>query len=276
MRGKRGPVTGPADNSQTHPIRLAYLNFYIALSHDTLAREATLKNRFKELNAAEKHYSAAIQILRSTSPSSSAPSSDDEQPKTPTSPTPQQERPWRRRSPRPESFDSFTSYRSSTSSTASYAFDLEQDPDLVLKHFRFPTPPERDVGGNLTTIANDGTQHVKMDSLLPLSVPPPRLKSLEDFRLPTGTSAFVRMLERHLTSVRELRDKTGVQGVRFAFPTPEASPIKLKLRSSRTSQMLSDEDRENLRQKRMKISFRPRFNPENVRKLCSEALAELL
>jgi hypothetical protein len=279
-RQARSPRTARPNTQQTHPIHLAYLNFYTALSHDTLAREATLKNRFKELNAAEKFYSVAITVLTPTSPAS-APSSDDEQPPTPTSPGGQRERAWRRRSARPGSFDSSTSYRSSTSSTASYAFDLEQDPDLALKNFRFPAPPDRDLGGNLTFVANDGTRHIKMDSLLsPLSTPqppplPPQPRTPEEFQLPTGTSAFVGMLEGHLASVRDLREKTGVQGVRFAFPTPEPSPIKLKLRSSRTSQMLSDEDRENLRQKRRKMTWRPRFDPTSVQKLCSEALAEL-
>jgi hypothetical protein len=39
--------------------------------------------------------------------------------------------------------------------------------------------------------------------------------------------------------------------------------------------MLSDEDRENLRQKRRKITWRPRFDPESVRELCNEALEDL-
>jgi hypothetical protein len=271
-----------ADNQQTHPIHLAYLNFYTALSHDTLAREATLKNRSKELNAAEKYYSTAIVALAPASALSPlAPSLDDEQPETPTLPNFQQERAWRRLSSRRESLDSSTSYCDLTSSTASYAFDLEQDPDLALKNFRFPTPPERDVGGNLTTIASDGTRHIKMDSLLsPLSTPvlsiqPPRPKAPHDFQLPSGSSAFVGMLEGHLASVRDLKDKTGAHGVRFTIPAPQQSPTQLKRRGSRSSPILSDEGRENLRQKRRNITWRPRFDPESVRKLCNEALEEL-
>jgi hypothetical protein len=83
------------------------------------------------------------------------------------------------------------------------------------------------------------------------------------------------MLKGHLASVRDLKDKTGVHSVRFTVPAPQRSPIQLRLRSSRSSQMLSDEDRENLRQKRRKITWRPRFDPESVRELCNEALEEL-
>src|SRR5690242_369816 len=48
---------------QTHPLHLAHLNFYTALSHDTLAREATLRNRWKELSLAELHYNTAMLAL---------------------------------------------------------------------------------------------------------------------------------------------------------------------------------------------------------------------
>ncbi|KAF2277423.1 uncharacterized protein EI97DRAFT_500385 [Westerdykella ornata] len=52
-------------NEQTHPIHKAYLNFYLALSHDTMAREAGMRNRQEQLALAEKHYLAAIHSLTS-------------------------------------------------------------------------------------------------------------------------------------------------------------------------------------------------------------------
>jgi hypothetical protein len=39
--------------------------------------------------------------------------------------------------------------------------------------------------------------------------------------------------------------------------------------------MLDDEEKEKLRLKRKNMKWRPRFDPESVQKLCSDALAEL-
>ncbi|KAH6637953.1 hypothetical protein C7974DRAFT_151259 [Boeremia exigua] len=64
-------------HDQTHPLHLAQLNFYTALSHDTLAREASHAHRWRALSLAEAHYSTALLALSSpalcspTSPQSS-------------------------------------------------------------------------------------------------------------------------------------------------------------------------------------------------------------
>ncbi|KAI4953856.1 hypothetical protein J4E91_002704 [Alternaria rosae] len=261
-------------NDKIHPIHSAYLNFYIALSHDTLAREATLKNRYKELNAAEKYYNETIVALTPPSPSSTAPTVDDDQPLTPDSATIPDEQTWFRRSSRVRSFDSTSSYRSSTSSTDSYAFDLEVDPDLALRNFRFPSPPGKNVEWDSCADSRPLSRHMKNDSILsPLSTE--HVRSKPGVQLPNGTPAFVRMVEGHLTSVRTLKETTGVRGVRFAFPTPSPSPTKTQFKDPRSSWMLTDEEREKLQQKRKNMTWRPRFNPESVQKLCSDALAEL-
>lgn len=261
-------------DDRIHPIHSAYLNFYVALSHDTLAREATLKNRYKELKVAEKYYNETIVALTPSSPSSTTPTADDEQPLTPDSATIPDEQAWCRRSFRTRSFDSTSSYRSSTSSTDSYAFDLEQDPDLVLRNFRFPSPPGKDVDWNSSADSRPLSRHIKNDSMLsPLSTEQVRPKP--ELQLPEGTPAFVRMVEGHLTSVRTLKETTGVRGVRFAFPSPSPSPTKSQFKDPRSSCILTDEEREKLQQKRRNMTWRPRFDPESVRKLCNDALAEL-
>jgi hypothetical protein len=235
-----------------------------------LAREATLKNRYKELNAAEKYYSETIVALTPLSPSSTAPTVDDDQPPTPDLAPIPDEQVWFRRSYRPRSFDSNSSYRSSTSSTDSYAFDLEQDPDLALRNFRFPSPPGKDSSTEIKTLS----RYVNSDSMLsPLSTE--QVRSKPGVQLPNGTPAFVRMVEGHITSVRTLKETTGVRGVRFAFPTPSPSPTKSQFKDPRSSYMLDDEEKEKLRLKRKNMKWRPRFDPESVQKLCSDALAEL-
>ncbi|OAG16058.1 hypothetical protein CC77DRAFT_1012728 [Alternaria alternata] len=266
-------LLGEVDD-KVHPVHTAYLNFYIALSHDTLAREATLKNRYKELNAAEKYYKETIVALAPPSPSSTAPTVDDEQPMTPDSATIPDEQAWFRRLSRTRSFDSTSSYRSSTSSTASYAFDLEQDPDLTLRNFRFPSPPGKDANWGTPVESKTLSQYFSNDSVLsPLSSE--QVRSKPGVRLPNGTPAFIRMVEGHLASVKTLKEATGVRGVRFAFPTPSPSPTKSWFRDSRSSPLSEEEERENRRQKRRNVTFRPRFDPESVRQLCNDALAEL-
>jgi hypothetical protein len=144
----------------------------------------------------------------------------------------------------------------------------------VLRNFRFPSPPGKDVDWNFSADSRPLYRHIKNDSMLsPLSTEQVRPKP--GSQLPEGTPAFVRMVEGHLTSVRTLKETTGVRGVRFAFPTPSPSPTKSQFKDPRSSCILTDEEREELQQKRRNMTWRPRFDPESVRKLCNDALAEL-
>ena len=109
---------------QTHPLHLAHLNFYTALSHDTLAREASLRNRWKELNLAERHYTAAMHAL---SPLLSPPSPQHEALWSPASSV---------SSPYTESSQRRCSI-SSHASAASSATSIDED-----DYMDFPLPPK--------------------------------------------------------------------------------------------------------------------------------------
>jgi len=69
--------------------------------------------------------------------------------------------------------------------------------------------------------------------------------------------------------------------VRFCMPSPRTSPTK-SLGMSRAFAGGSGEEVEEgeqamqrVREMRRRVVFRPRFDPEGVRRLCNEALAEL-
>ncbi|USP77013.1 uncharacterized protein yc1106_04287 [Curvularia clavata] len=257
-----------------HPIHLAYLNFYTALSHDTLAREATLKNRYKELVAAEDYYNAAIAALSLPLSTCSTPTVDDELPSTPESATFPAEQVWLGRL-KTKSSNLSASRRTSSSSMMSDAFGLEQDIDLELRGFCFPSPPQISARTDTETAAELESRHLEDAGMLsPLSRHPMPPKPVAEVQLPPGTSSFVEMLQNHLASVHTLKGSTGIHGVRSSFSTPSASPTKSQFRSTRTGN-LSYEQRDDLQQRRRHLTLRPRFDPASIRKLCDEALAEL-
>lgn len=89
------------------------------------------------------------------------------------------------------------------------------------------------------------------------------------------------MLSAHLSDVREQKRNTGVPTVRFTLPSPRPSPTAKTTRQSRClSVQAGDGDGEDwvmerVRESRRNVVFRPRFDPEGVRRLCGEAMAEL-
>lgn len=90
-------------------------------------------------------------------------------------------------------------------------------------------------------------------------------------------ASFARMLEGHLADVRSLRDKASVPTVHFTTPSPQVSPKGLGLRPvSRDSSACAESTGETIRQRRRTVVFRARFDPESVRQLCREAMAELV
>lgn len=258
-----------------HPVHLAYLNFYTALSHDTLAREATIKNRHYELVAAEEYYRAAITALASSSSTCSTPTLDDEHPSTPESATFPEENVWLDRL-RTKSPNLSTSCRTSTSSTMSDPFGLEKDVHFDLKGFSFPSPPLTSTPTFLEVTSNPQSSHIDNSSMLsPLSTHPIRSERAAKVNFPPGTSTFVGMLQGHLTSVLTLKESTGgINDSKFTFPSPSASPTKSQYKFPRTSD-LPQHQKENLRMRRKQMAWRPRFDPGSIRKLCDEALAEL-
>ncbi|KAF2831275.1 hypothetical protein CC86DRAFT_390909 [Ophiobolus disseminans] len=249
--------------AEAHPVHLAYLNFYTALSHDTLAREATLKNRYKELSLAEKHYMAAIAALTP----SDAPKSDAEEPSSPTSVTSGEDMIWKaRRSSNAGSFDSTTS---AASSATSFNPDTDMDftPSKGRARYAFPTPPRDRSTSILKTADQPSTTTITSSYSRP--------QTPSEHHLASNTASFTAMLHTHLSNVQSLKDKTSVPSVRFAFPSPKPSPTSSR---ARCSQWLEEDGdaMELVRRERRARQWRPRFDPRGVMRLCGEALGELV
>lgn len=238
---------------QTHPLHLAHLNFYTALSHDTLAREATLKNRWKELNLAEVHYSAAILALASLQ----SPTQCD--PWSPNSSTSGLPSPYSRR--RADSIDSDRSSASSATSLGEDGDDNDNDDEYYVQL---------------------STKESTSEPQPSLSTPTARPQTPQQYYFSSNIAAFVRMLEAHLADVRLQRHRTSVPSVRFTMPSPRPSPTKASAaRHGRFASLggeVADADEvamDLVRERRRNVRFRPRFDPKSVRRLCGEALAEL-
>jgi len=236
-----------------HPIHLAYLNFYTALSHDTLAREATLKNRYKELSLAEKHYVAAIAAL---SPQDYTPDRAMQiaSPTSSTSHSPTEANViWRFR--RADSVSSTASFASSATSIS------PSHPDLDYTHrsmgsYSFPSPP----------------QHFHAHTRKRSVIIPSRPQTPEEYQFAADTAAFVRMVRGHLMNVRTLKQGADAPSVRFRFSSDMSSgPAKSRV----GSRVFDGELEEVKRRERKNVSWRPRFDPSETQRLCGEALAEL-
>jgi hypothetical protein len=259
-------MNGYADNiqrtaaklKQTHPLHLAHLNFYTALSHDTLAREATLKNRWKELSLAEVYYNAAIAVLSS----SQSPSQCD--PWSPNSLISPMSSPYSRRR------SSVDSDKSAASSNTSVDYENDSLKTSPKPSQSMPTSQRSD---GLLTHSNL-MEH--QDTIV--STTSARPQTPLQFYFSANIASFVRLLEAHLADVREQKQRTGVPTVHFTMPSPRPSPTKATRHSRSISVESVDSDEaamEAIRQSRKNIKFRPRFDPMSVQRLCSEALAEL-
>lgn len=252
------------DSDQTHPLHLAHLNFYTALSHDTLARGATFKNRWKELSLAEVHYNAAIAAL---SPLQSPAQCDPWSPISSTTSPP---------SPFPRRRSSVSSDKSAASSATSLGDDSYQvcakpTPDSSLRHARNDSAVQ----------AHCGSQSFQRKPLATA----PRPQTPQQFYFTGNISSFLRMLESHLADIRDLKRRSSVPTVRFDVPSPRPSPTKAKApgsreRGSSRPTVLGNEDEDAAmqarRERRKNVVFRPRFDPQSTEKLCNEALAELI
>ncbi|KAL5121314.1 hypothetical protein ACEQ8H_000782 [Pleosporales sp. CAS-2024a] len=234
---------------EIHPLHLAYLNFYTALSHDTLAREATLRSRQKSLSLAEKHYVAAIAALtpldysdRGLSSPASCSSSSHSSADTPII--------WKFR--RHGSVDSTASYASSATTCATPC----SRPGLDYTHrsmgsYSFPSPPSH--------------PHSRKRSL----IVPSRPQTPEEYQFAADTAAFVRMLRTHLADVRTLTQGTNAPVVKFRSTGEVHGEVQSRAVASGA---LDGEER---RKERRTRTWRPRFDPRETQRLCGEALAEL-
>lgn len=235
-----------SNNHQTHPLHLAHLNFYTALSHDTLAREATLKNRWKELSLAELHYNAALLALSSfqltTQCDPWSPSSTSDLPS-----------PYcRRRS----SIDSDVS-------TASSVTSLGDDDDEYM---------QKSTGKSTSQSIHETATRPQFR---PTASPPTaRPQTPQQFYFNANIASFARMIQGHLADVFEQKRKTSVPTVRFSTPEPTRATGHSRALSAPVA-TTDDSALEARRQRRRTVTFRPRFDAASVQQLCNEALAEL-
>jgi hypothetical protein len=80
------------------------------------------------------------------------------------------------------------------------------------------------------------------------------------------------MVRGHVQNVRDMKHRTSVMpSVRFNFPAPPP-PVVQKEKESRVCE---EGNLERMRRERMNRKFRPRFDPEEIRRLCGEVEAEL-
>lgn len=254
---------------QTHPLHLTHLNFYTALSHDTLAREASLRNRWRELNLAERHYTAAMHALSPLlSPS-----------------TLQHEALWSPASSVSSPYTESSQRRSSISShasVASSATSIDED-----DYMDFPLPPK--AAHHTHSPANNHTRSqfctrtetATAKAPLKIRASTPRPVTPQQFYFTANVAAFARLLEAHRADVRAQKEKAGVPVVRFAsLEEPlNTSPELVKTRWSRDGGREVEEGEaaaERRRERRRNVVFRPRFDPEGTKRLCGEAMAELV
>lgn len=157
----------------------------------------------------------------------------------------------------------------------------------------FPLPPKaahhtHSPVNNRTHIqARTRTETVTVTAKAPLQLqaPTPRPATPQQFYFAANVAAFARLLEAHRADVRAQKEKAGVPVVRFAsLEEPlNTSPELVKTRWSRDGSREGEEGEaeaaaaaERRREKRRNVVFRPRFDPEGTRRLCGEAMAELV
>jgi hypothetical protein len=174
--------------------------------------------------------------------------------------------PWQRRG----SYDSLGSRRSGASSATSLFFDdLDSSYETEGKQQQQPQSLQFTDG---LSISRPTKRH---DSVAALS-PRPSTSTPSQDHFFANIASFVRVLERHLADVRDLRDKTSVPTVHFTTPSPQVSPKGLGFRpASRDSSVCVETAVEKAWQRRRTVVFRARFDPASVKLLCDEAMAEL-
>ncbi|KAF2118396.1 hypothetical protein BDV96DRAFT_597226 [Lophiotrema nucula] len=246
---------------EVHPIHKAYLNFYLALSHDTLAREAGMRNRHKELDLAEKHYLEAIAAL---SPPKQL--GDIEEYPSPTS-SHSDEDFQQRHSSDTASIHS----QHSTTTNATSVGDENQDeasdcePTPKRSSYFVRSPPSRN-------FVDDVTMTPKLSKRRPSPIKTSRSTTtpVQD-HFYSGLSSFAEMIQSHLAGVRELKEASTY---RYSFSRSRGSSLNSRP-ASREYTHDTDDDMNKVRWSRQSLSFRPRFDPRSIRQLCNEALAEL-
>lgn len=245
-----------------HPVHKAYLNFYLALSHDTMAREARMKNRHAELELAEKHYLTAISVL---TPSHAYAMTGVDGSDSPTS----TDSAYHSMLRRPSDAASFRSDHSSSTSTTSFNSGSSEvsEESCISNKVAFATTSLR------TRPVEENVTAGPKTKLPPIDTHSESQASPQGDKLSTDLFAFVNMVKSHLASVRELKESPAPTSNRHSFtraryPTANSRP------PSQTS-LHNEPGMDEVRGHRRRLSFRPRFDPSSVQKLCADVLDEL-
>ncbi|KAF2013321.1 hypothetical protein BU24DRAFT_424334 [Aaosphaeria arxii CBS 175.79] len=248
-----------------HPVHLAYLNFYLAQCHDSLAREVALRKRRAELDLAEKHYMIALSSITPARLNTLA--SVEEDSSSPASPESQHGASHSRRASDAVSLNS----DHSTSTVATSIMDGDIPPSKSAspsssRSVRFITADTEE--GNPTSTHK---QHKRRPAPIFIAQRV-QSSSLEEERLSKDMSSFISMLKAHIASVRELKEVSTEPNARWSFYGQRNSI------GTRPTSMSANHDQatmEQIRQQRRSVCFRPRFDPMSVRMLCKDALSEL-
>ncbi|KAF1997576.1 hypothetical protein P154DRAFT_274829 [Amniculicola lignicola CBS 123094] len=253
------------NSNEIDPVHQAYLHFFLALSHDAIAREASIRNRRGELDVAEKHFLAAIAAL---SRSSSPKQEEAVQSHSPTSSHSSQDF-----SPRGASdANSMHSDHSASTNATSFAGDDDEE-----EPFEYDSEAgEFNYSSRFRTILDDFPKVPKSVKRRPspiITCRPSRTPSIHEVKFSADMYAFQRMVETHLAAVRELKDACPAPSVRFAA-LPNSRPASFSMKSNRAS-VHDEAEKEIIRAQRRSMVFRPRFDPTSVQKLCEEVLSEL-
>ncbi|KAH7123877.1 hypothetical protein B0J11DRAFT_435343 [Dendryphion nanum] len=255
-------------HAQAHPLHVAYLNFYLALAHDTVARETVIRNRQEELDIAEKHYIAALTAL---TPLELQYSEEVTEFQSPTSSINEQ-RGSRRRASDATSLHSNHSVSTTATSQADEDFDNKKSPAFDStearsnRFVRFSPAPE--------TIPDGVNLKPAKRRPSPIVIPTPKRESSAERRqICANLSSFTTMIKAHLTGVRALRNTPVAPLQRWSFSRSRSSTISSRPESRDSNDDVPSWDK--IREERKHVTFRPRFNPASVQSLCRDAINDL-
>jgi hypothetical protein len=253
-------------------MHLAYLHFYLAMSHDTMAREATWKHRAAELDLAEKHYLAALnavsipdqrKLVEVTEQSPTSPASDDDL-----------------------AVKGRRASDASQQSIASSATSIADEEDMQATPTKKPSSAFAKARTVFETSSRPSTPLKSLNQFPSPSKPPPTPKkrpapiitpnaaqAYHEEQFSSDLCAFIAMIKTHLANVVQLKETTPAPGsaARASYVRSRSSTLA----SRPVSRDSMSEGEQGQKTRRRTLSIRPKFDPESVRQLCNEALAEL-
>ncbi|OCK84702.1 hypothetical protein K432DRAFT_344671 [Lepidopterella palustris CBS 459.81] len=258
-------------NNDTHHIYRAYLNFYIALSHDALAR--SMHNfsfsRLPTFELAEKHYLAAAAELSAPTPTSftmletiredvDVDHSEGEESLASSTTT--------------SNRTCLKSKRSSVDSNSTAATSASED---EFSDCETPSKSKRPFrSSSARTILDDSTlpPPCSQSHASPIS-PSPTSRCTERYNI--YMTAFANMLHAHIASVRTLKHPPTTNSTENPRSRDSNSTSRSRSWGIREGGEKMDQEKENEGTPRKKLTPRERFNPGKYEELCRKALAEI-